>query len=94
MLSFTTTRKDTATIALIVRRAMKELKDRDTSLHLMMDISAVHANGCKLDLDALLKADDANFMHDIMGIRTHLNRETGKLMDCFVPRFAMNRLAD
>jgi hypothetical protein len=88
MLSFTTTRQDTATIALIVRRAMKHLKERDSSLHLTMDISACHANGCKLDLDRLLKADDFNFMHDIFGIRQHLNRKTGKLEDCFCPRFA------
>ena len=40
-----------------------------------------------MDLDAMLGADDSNFGHDFFGIRSHMNRETGKLEDCFVPRF-------
>jgi len=52
-----------------------------------MDIEACHA-GCPLKLDALLAADDFNFSHDVMGIRRHLDRETGKLEDHFLPRFA------
>lgn len=86
MLEFNTTREDTEIIAQIVRRAMKHLKDRDSSLHLMMDISSCH-DKCPLNLAELLKADDFNFMHDIYGIRQHLNRDTGKLEDCFCPRF-------
>lgn len=54
----------------------------------MMDVTATHTNGMPLDLDGLLKTDDGNFGHDVFGIRRHLNRETGKLMDCFRPRYA------
>lgn len=54
----------------------------------LMDITAVHANGCRLRLSDLLAADDANFGHDIFGIRRHLNRDNGQLVNCFVPRFA------
>jgi hypothetical protein len=54
----------------------------------MMDISAVHLNGCPLDLKGLLEADTFNFTHDAFGIVRHLDRSTGQLLDCFVPRFA------
>jgi hypothetical protein len=40
-----------------------------------------------LDWGAFLTADDFNFAHDFFGIRSHMNRETGLLGDCFVPRF-------
>ena len=55
----------------------------------MMDITAVHANGCKLRLNDLIEADAFNFAHDIFGIRSHLDRTTGQLTDCFLPRFAV-----
>jgi hypothetical protein len=53
----------------------------------LMDLSAV-MNSCPIDLAALLAADDANFAHDVFGIRRHIDRETGELGDCFLPRFA------
>jgi hypothetical protein len=59
------------------------------TLEYMMDITAVHANGCPLDLYRLLAADDANFAHDVFGIERHLNRLTGQLENCFLPRFAL-----
>ena len=46
---------------------------------LLLDIEVCHANGCELDLYALLRADEAEFVHDISGIRRHLNRTTGQL---------------
>lgn len=54
----------------------------------MMDITACHANGCRLKLAELLEAEQFDFVHDVFGIRRHLNRETGKLEDCFTPRLA------
>jgi hypothetical protein len=56
-------------------------------LDCMMDVETVH-DSIGLDLEALLTADDGNFGHDIGGIRRHLNRITGELEDCFVPRFS------
>lgn len=53
-----------------------------------MDITACHANGCPLRLLELAEADDANFAHDVFGIRRHIDRRTGKLGDCFLPRYA------
>lgn len=58
-------------------------------LALTMDLTAVHANDVKIDFKRLLEADDFNFAHDIVGIQQHLNRETGKLENCFLPRFAL-----
>jgi len=58
---------------------------------IMMDILAVHLNDHRLDLEGLLYADDGNFGHDVFGIVRHLDRETGKLQDCFVPRYARGK---
>ena len=41
-----------------------------------------------LKLEELLNADDFNFCHDITGIQNNLNRETKKMDNFFVPRFA------
>ena len=46
----------------------------------------IHAAG-------MLAADDFNFGHDVFGIYRHLDRTTGKLMNCFVPRFAQRQSA-
>ncbi len=56
---------------------------------LCMDIEACHCNGCELDLQKLLDAPDSDFGHDVFGIRRHINRRTGQLEDCFLPRCAM-----
>ena len=75
----------------IMQRASKMAATLGVSypnMDILMDIDACHANGCPLKLQELLQADDFNFSHDVLGIRQHLNRKTGKLMDCFVPRYA------
>ena len=55
-------------------------------VHLVMDLTACHANGNPLDLKRLLAFPDESFLHDIVGIAAHLNRDTGKLKDGFSPR--------
>lgn len=64
-------------------------EDIDARLSLEMDLVATHANGCPIDFERLLAADNFNFVHDICGIARHLNRETGELLDMFRPRFAL-----
>jgi len=54
----------------------------------IMDIEACHCNGNPLALDLLLAAPDPDFAHDLFGIRRHIDRETGKLGDCFSPRLS------
>jgi hypothetical protein len=56
-------------------------------IDVMMDIQATIDGGVPLRLQDLLNADSGNFIHDIVGIRNNLNRKTGKLENCFSPRF-------
>lgn len=55
---------------------------------LEMDLTAAHANGCPLRLDALLEASVLSFFHDIAGITAHIDRTTGRLSRHFLPRHA------
>lgn len=55
-------------------------------LGIEMDLVAVHSK-TPLRLFDLYKADDFNFVHDVVGIGNNLNRETGELENCFSPRF-------
>ncbi len=55
-------------------------------MRLMIDIiSAVEADP-KINLKTLLSFPDGSFFHDVAGIQKHIDRETGKMTDCFVPR--------
>lgn len=54
----------------------------------IMDLTACHCNGTPLDLESLLDAEDYEFMHDMNGIRNYIDRDTGKLEQCFQPRHA------
>lgn len=84
-------REEARTIAAIARRAIQVAAQHGVQYEFMdadMDITACHLNGTPLKLKELLAADAVNFAHDVFGIRRHLNRETGKLEDCFCPRYA------
>lgn len=54
----------------------------------VVDVTVVHVNGCPLKLQELLDAPETDFIHDLAGIRRHLDRATGKLDDGFLPRCA------
>lgn len=43
-----------------------------------------------LHLERLLSSTDANFLHDIVGVVLHIDRNTGCLEDGFLPRFAVS----
>lgn len=90
-ISFKASKTDQKLIMAIANRAVRLASKYGITYDLMtadMDITACHANGQPIDLERMLAADDFNFCHDAFGIRRHLNRETGQLEDCFVPRFA------
>jgi hypothetical protein len=53
----------------------------------ILDLAQCHVV-TPLDLALLLAAPDQDFAHDVYGIVGHLDRETGKLRDCFLPRTA------
>ncbi len=58
-------------------------RDRMT---LVMDLEFAHIDCGGMDWDRLLAFDDGDFGHDMAGIAANINRETGKLDNCFLPR--------
>jgi hypothetical protein len=78
---------ESVVIERIVERAVFMLPDRDRT-DVFMDITATIIGGCKLRLDDWLAADDFNFLHDLVGIERHLNRQTFQIERGFLPRFA------
>lgn len=91
-IKFNVTDAERDLIIKIAHRADKELfgnrQQYDQKvLDTVMDLSACIAQGVPLRLDELLEADKFNFAHDVYGIRRHINRKTGKLENCFLPRF-------
>ena len=70
-------------IGVIVDRAIDEDLGYSDKLTMLMDIEAV---AHMIDLDKLLKFDRFNFARDIVGICNNINRRTGKLDNCFLPR--------
>lgn len=88
-ISFAATKEEFGLVHLITMRARADrLISRGEMLDTNMDILAAHLNGCRLDLLALLAANGLDFAHDVRGITRHVNRRTGALEDCFLPRCA------
>lgn len=91
MLNLDPTPKDGRLIKRIADRAFDKLSTMSIGQYRRFycgrDIIIVHLNGCPLDLKALLKASDFDFLHDVCGIREHLDRRLGKLRNDFVPRY-------
>ena len=84
------TKTDEMLISKIAARAVYMCADLGINrahIDIMMDIEAAHMD-CGLRLKDFLNADDGNFVHDIGGIYQHLNRNTGQLIDCLLPRYA------
>lgn len=89
--SFTATKSEMVLINKIANRAVQAAADMDVSynkLDALMDIEACHCNGTPLNLPKLLAAPDGDFGHDVFGIRRFIDRSTGRLTQCFVPRCA------
>ncbi|MBR8344194.1 hypothetical protein [Burkholderia ambifaria] len=94
-ISFEVSREVSAAIDLVSARyrallATKGLPAVD-ALGLDMDLTACHANGCPMDWARLNAADDFTLAHDVGGIQLHINRRTGKLENCFLPRCAVKK---
>lgn len=60
-------------------------RDRITTAR---DLLACHTHGCPLDFGAMQTCRIQDLAHDIHGIAQHIDRNTGKLLDCFMPRLA------
>ncbi|MEQ9132678.1 MAG: hypothetical protein RJQ08_08555 [Salinisphaeraceae bacterium] len=64
-------------------KSMGLLVDDVCALH--MDLTALHHH-TPLDFQKLANASDFCFVHDIGGIQAHMDRETGQLLNHFLPR--------
>lgn len=89
MIEWTVSKEDMNLILAITLRAERMgIAGKPQRMRALMDLTACHANGTPLRLPDLLHAADGDFIHDIAGICAHMNRETGQLQDCFLPRYA------
>lgn len=89
IIEFNAPKSDAKLIKKIALRAQSNvLTGSYDPLTCRMDLMAVHCNGCPLDLQKLLEADDFDFVHDLHGIFKHINRSTAQLERCFLPRCA------
>lgn len=82
------TTEDQNKINAICERVLKTINC--DKLGLLMDVTTTHLNGCPLDLDGLLISENFDFFHDIVGIARNIDRKTGQLKNCFLPRYAKN----
>jgi len=85
-----TSKEDMILILKIAQRANQIAEQYGPPYDVMtadLDITNAHAN-CPLKLEEMLNADNGNFCHDVFGIRANINRATGQLENCFLPRFA------
>jgi len=90
ILNWNVSKSDHDLIERIVERAIAGHKfPASEELTLMMDLTALQANGTPLRLRDLLDFPAFDFTHDIYGIVRHIDRNTGQLGGCFVPRCAI-----
>lgn len=88
---FTASKPEMVLINKIANRAVAlaiELGMNYDKMDATMDLEACHSNGMPLDLPKLLAAPKGDFGHDVFGIRRFIDRNTGQLTQCFVPRCA------
>ena len=88
MVDFKSTREEIELQSQVCDRADELGISYDDRMSMMMDLDAVHSNGCSLDWTRLLNAPEFDFKHDVCGIHNKINREDGTLRDCFLPRCA------
>lgn len=95
--SFDVTAPQRAQITRIAKRWMAMLRASGMRpsydiIDVRMTVSAVVAQKqVPLDLDALEQSNEFDFLHDMSGMHRHMDRTTGLLRDCFLPRAARGR---
>ena len=78
-------------MTLVVDRAQRLRKEhgvRQDRMTTLMDLHYAYEQ-YPLDLARMTTGPDPDFLHDILGIRAHMDREACVLTDCFVPRYAL-----
>jgi len=82
-------KEDCKIIVEIVSRYVLHCPDLNY-LNCIMDLEACHIF-CPIDLIGLLQSKDGDFFHDVCGIFRHIDRETGRLNNFFIPRYARHQ---
>ena len=83
-----TTKEENELIHKIVERAESLGVDYGDRITRMMDLTAAHWT-CPLKLEEMLEGNNVDLLHDIYGIAKSIDRDTGELRDCFLPRFSL-----
>lgn len=92
--AFTASRYEIGLIVEIARRAKAVLPGLPSNISTwVMDVEACHCNGTPLRLHDLLAASEGDFAHDLGMIFSEIDRKTGKLVGCGVPRYAVEQAA-
>lgn len=91
MTSFEVSPEDAQKILAAVARVETALElDGPRKLTVVMSLTACHANGCPLDLDAFQTCRFADALHDVAGIDRFVSRRTGKIDPAkFWPRLSL-----
>lgn len=84
MIKWSATKEENETISKICDRFIEKYGSKKKDL--TMDLDATHSNCCSLDFEKLLGFSEFDFYHDMFGIIRNLDRKTGKLRNCFLPR--------
>lgn len=58
-----------------------------TPYDIAIDVATMHCNGNPLKLMQFMMSDNADFQRDLVGLRIHLDRRTGQLMNGWRPIF-------
>ena len=82
---FDITKKD-QTLLDIILEMIRAVSPKTNIFDIEMDLIACHLNGNRLDFEKLMWFDEFDFFHDLLGIQRHMDRNTGKLKNCFSPR--------
>ena len=85
--SFICTDKELLLVNQIIKRAREEnVINNSERQHYIMNLIAANANGCPIDFEKLLNAPPFDFKHDIYGIEKNIDKKTGEIKNCFLPR--------
>ena len=87
MVNFGMTKEELLLVKQIAERLIADLPDMEYNRQeLVMDFDAAYTSSGPFNLTRLLESPDTDFLHDVYGIRRHIDRETGELTGCFMPR--------
>jgi hypothetical protein len=75
-------------ITAIAKRAATILNMPQHSITFTMDLELCHSQN-PLRLQEMLFATPSALIHDVCGINKNLNHDTGKLDNCFSPRYSV-----